>query len=191
MAINAYARAVTDRAVVPIAKGLVRAGATPDWLTFFGLVVTLVGVWVVLVGSDFWGAAIMGVGAITDAFDGTVARLRGSSGKWGSFYDSVTDRVSDGAILGLAAWLVREDALAFGAAIVALVGAQLTSYIRAKAESLGWEATVGIIERPERMLIAISAIGLGFLEIALWVLVVGSAVTVAQRLRTVLQQARA
>ena len=191
MAINAYARAVTDRAVIPLAKGLVRMGATPDWLTFLGLLVTLAGVAIVLSGEAFWGAATMAVGAITDAFDGTVARLRGSSGTWGSFYDSVTDRVSDGAILGAAAWLVREDALAFGAAIVALVGAQLTSYIRAKAESLGWEATVGIIERPERMLIAISAIGLGFLEIALWVLVVGSAVTIGQRLRVVLVQARA
>ena len=191
MAINAYARAVTDRAVVPIAKGLVRLGATPDWLTFFGLVVTLAGVWVVLVGPDFWGAVIMAVGAITDAFDGTVARLRGSSGKWGSFYDSVTDRVSDGAILGAIAWLVRDDPLSFGVAIVAMVGAQLTSYIRAKAESLGWEATVGIIERPERMLIAISANGLGFREIALWALAIGSAVTIAQRLRVVLAQARA
>ena len=190
MAINAYARAVTDRAVIPIARGLVKVGATPDWMTFAGLAVTAAGVWIVLNVSPLYGAMVLAVGAATDAFDGAVARLRGSSGKWGAFYDSVTDRVSDGMILGAAAWMVREDALAFGVAIVALVGAQLTSYIRAKAESLGWEATVGIIERPERMIIAITAIGLGFVEVALYVLAIGSAVTIAQRLRVVLAQAR-
>lgn len=190
MAINAYARAVTDRAVIPIARGLVKVGATPDWMTFAGLVITAAGVWIVLNISPFYGALVLAVGAAIDAFDGAVARLRGSSGKWGAFYDSVTDRVSDGMILGAAAWMVREDPLAFGIAIVALVGAQLTSYIRAKAESLGWEATVGIIERPERMIIAITAIGLGFVEVALWVLAIGSAVTIAQRLRVVLAQAR-
>ena len=191
MAINAYARAITDRAVVPIAKGLVKVGATPDWMTFAGLVLTIVGVYVVLTVDHFLGAVVLAVGAIIDAFDGAVARLRGSSRKWGAFYDSVTDRASDGLILGAAAWLVREDPLAFVVAMVALVGAQLTSYIRAKAESLGWEATVGIIERPERMLIAISSIGLGFVQIALWVLAIGSVVTIAQRLRAVVVQAKA
>jgi CDP-diacylglycerol--glycerol-3-phosphate 3-phosphatidyltransferase len=191
VAINAYARVVTDRAIIPIARTLVRIGATPDWMTFFGLLLTLTGVGVVLRGPRLPGAVIMGVGAIIDAFDGAVARERGSSGKWGAFFDSVTDRIADGAILGAAAWLVRDDPLAFTAALVAMGGAQLTSYIRAKAESLGFEATVGIIERPERMIIAITAIAFGFLEIGLYVLAAGSLVTVAQRLRVVWIQGHA
>lgn len=189
MALNAYARTLTDRAVVPIGRGLVALGATANWITFVGLLLTLAGVAIVLAGSPFWGAAVVAVGAILDAFDGTVARLRGADSPFGSFYDSVTDRVGDAAILGAAVWLVRDDALLFAVAVVALTGAQITSYIRAKAESLGWQATVGIIERPERVLIVLVAIGLGFLPIALWILAIGSLVTIAQRLRAVVVQA--
>ena len=78
----------------------------------------------------------------------------------------------------------------FAVAIVALASAQITSYVRAKAESLGWDATVGIIERPERVIIIIASIGLGFLPLALWVLAVGGLITVAQRCVVVLRQAR-
>jgi CDP-diacylglycerol--glycerol-3-phosphate 3-phosphatidyltransferase len=188
VALNAHARAVTDRLVLPVARGLVRAGATANWLTFCGLVFTVVGVVIVLRGHAFAGAIVMACATAVDAFDGAVARLRGTSSRFGSFYDSVTDRVSDAAIFGAAAWLVRGDPLLFGVAMVALAGAQVTSYVRAKAESLGWDATVGIIERPERVMIIITAIGLGFLEVALWVLAVGSVVTIGQRLAAVLRQ---
>ena len=191
MAINAYARAVTDRVVVPIAKGMMKVGATPNWITFIGLVITLVGVAVVLLGRPLTGAIIMGVGAILDAFDGTVARLRGSQGPFGAFYDSVTDRVSDAAIFGAAAWLVREEPMTFAVAMVAMGAAQVTSYIRAKAESLGWAATVGIVERAERMAILIAAIGLGFLPVALWLLAIGGLITIGQRLVAVVRQAQA
>ena len=188
MALNAYARAVTDRVVVPIAKGMVRAGATPNWLTFFGLVATLVGVGVVLTGRPLVGALVMAGGAVLDAFDGAVARLRGTSGPFGAFYDSVTDRISDAAIFGAAAWLVRENPTTFVVAIVAMGGAQITPYIRAKAESFGWDATVGVIERAERVIILITAIGLGFLPLALWVLAIGGLITIAQRLVAVVRQ---
>ncbi|MDQ3708182.1 MAG: CDP-alcohol phosphatidyltransferase family protein [Actinomycetota bacterium] len=188
MAINAYARAVTDRLVVPIARGLVRIGVTPNWLTFFGLVTTLLGVVAVLRYGRV-GAFVLALGTATDAFDGSVARLRSSASRFGAFYDSVTDRVSDAAILGAAGWLVRDDPVLFGVAMVALAGAQLTSYVRAKAESLGWTATVGVIERPERMAIIVLGIGFDLLAPALWLLAIGSLVTVAQRLRAVLSQA--
>ena len=186
--LNAYGRAVTDRVVVPIAKGLVRVGVTPNWLTFAGLVLSIVGVTILLTGRPFVGAVVMAFGAAVDAFDGAVARLRGSSGPFGAFYDSVTDRLSDAAVFSAAAWLVREDPLLFAVAMVAFTAAQLTSYIRAKAESLGWDATVGIIERPERVIILITAIGLGFLPVALWILALGGVVTVAQRLVAVVRQ---
>lgn len=191
MALNAYARAITDRIVVPIARGLVRVGATPNWLTFFGLVATCAGVVVVLWQHPLTGAAIMALGSVVDAFDGAVARLRGSSGPFGAFYDSVTDRISDTVVFGAAAWIVREDPVLFVVAIVAMGAAQVTPYIRAKAESLGYQATVGVIERAERMIILIAAIGLGFLPIALWVLAIGGLVTIVQRFRVVAQQANA
>ena len=191
MALNAYARTVTDRIVAPIARGLVRLGATPNWITFCGLLLSFAGVTVVLLGRPLAGAFVMAFGAVLDAFDGAVARLRGTSGPFGAFYDSVTDRVSDAAVFGAAAWLVRDDPLLFGVAIVAAGAAQLTSYIRAKAEALGWDATVGVIERAERVIILIAAIGLGFLPVALWILAIGGLITVVQRLRVVVQQAKA
>ena len=191
MVLNAYGRAVTDRVVVPLARGLARIGVTPNSLTLTGFVLSVAGVVVVLLGQPLAGAAVMAIGAAVDAFDGAVARLRGSSGPLGAFYDSVTDRLSDAVVFGAAAWLVREDPVLFGVAIVAMSAAQITPYIRAKAESLGWDATTGVIERPERLIILITAIGLGFLPLALWVLAVGGVITIVQRVVAVVRQARA
>jgi CDP-diacylglycerol---glycerol-3-phosphate 3-phosphatidyltransferase len=84
---------------------------------------------------------------------------------------------------------VRDDPVAFFLAIVALTSAQITSYVRAKAESLGWEATVGLVERPERIIVIIGGIAFGLLEPALWLLAVGGLVTIAQRFVVVLRQA--
>jgi CDP-diacylglycerol--glycerol-3-phosphate 3-phosphatidyltransferase len=189
MALNAYARTATDRVVVPIARSLVRVGATANWLTFAGLVGTVLGTTIVLLGRPLAGALVCAGSCLVDAFDGSVARLRGSVSAFGSFYDSVTDRVSDAVIFGAAAWLVREEPVLFTLAIVALATAQITSYIRAKAESLGWDATVGLVERPERLIIVLVGIGFDVLGPALWVLAVGGLVTIAQRFRAVLRQA--
>jgi CDP-diacylglycerol---glycerol-3-phosphate 3-phosphatidyltransferase len=189
MALNAYARSTTDRMVLPIARGLVRAGVTANWLTFAGLVGTVISTAIVLAGQPILGAAVLTVSCLVDAFDGSVARLRGSVSAFGSFYDSVTDRLSDAVILGGVAWLVRDDPVAFFLAIVALTSAQITSYVRAKAESLGWEATVGLVERPERIIVIIGGIAFGLLEPALWLLAIGGLVTIAQRFVVVLRQA--
>lgn len=188
MALNAYARSATDRVVLPIARVLVRAGATANWLTFAGIVGTVLGTAIVLTGRSLLGALVLVVACAVDAFDGSVARLRGSSSAFGSFYDSVADRISDAVIFGGVAWLVRDDPLSFTLAIVALSTALITSYVRAKAESLGWDATVGLVERPERLILILAGIGLGLVEVALWLLAIGGAVTIAQRFRCVLRQ---
>jgi CDP-diacylglycerol---glycerol-3-phosphate 3-phosphatidyltransferase len=189
MALNAYARTITDRIVDPIGRGLSRLGFSADGLTMLGLVLNFVAV-AVIVGVDRrWGAVVLAVAVAIDAFDGAVARIRGTSGKFGAFLDSVTDRVSDVAIFGTAAWLVRDDPLLFGVAMVALGGAQVTSYIRAKAEALGWSATVGVFERAERVIVMVLAFFFGFLPLALWILAIGSLVTIAQRVHVILPQA--
>jgi CDP-diacylglycerol--glycerol-3-phosphate 3-phosphatidyltransferase len=189
MVLTAHARTLTDRIATPVAKKLVRMGATPNWLTCFGLAGVLVGVGLVLVGWSFVGALVMAAATILDGLDGAVARLRGSESALGSFLDSVSDRVADAAIFSAAAWLVRADPVLFGVAMVALGTALITSYIRAKAEALGWYATVGLIERAERMVVLILAIGFGFVPAALWALAAGGLVTVAQRLHCVFRQA--
>ncbi|HUH06762.1 MAG TPA: CDP-alcohol phosphatidyltransferase family protein [Egibacteraceae bacterium] len=191
MAINAYARGVTDRFVLPLAKGLVRLGATANAVTLTGLGATLAGVAVVLAASQRLGAVILALATLTDAFDGTVARLRGEASKLGAFSDSVADRIGEAAIFGAIAWLLRDDALFFGLAITAFAGAQITSYIRAKAESLGWQATVGLVERPERMMVVVPALFFDVVPLAAAVLAAGTLITVAQRVRAVIRQASA
>ena len=189
MALNAYARSATDRLVVPIARWLVHLGATPNWITTAGLVGTAAGCAIVLLGAPVPGGILLTAAVLTDAFDGAVARERGMTSPLGSFYDSVADRVSDALLFSTAAWLARDDAVLFGLAMVALAAAFTTSYMRAKAESLGWNATVGLVERPERLIILIPGIGLGLLWIALPLLAAGGCLTVAQRGRAVLRQA--
>ena len=190
MVVSARGRSFTDRVVLPIGRLLVALGLTANSITVLGLLLVLAGMGVVLVGPDFPGAALAGFGSVLDALDGTVARLRGTSGQLGAFLDSVTDRVSDAAMFGVAAWLVREDPLLFALVIVALGAAQVTSYIRAKAEALGWDASTGLVERPERLLVLLAGLGLGFVEVAAWLLAVGGVVTVVQRWVAVVRQAR-
>jgi CDP-diacylglycerol--glycerol-3-phosphate 3-phosphatidyltransferase len=189
VALNAYARTTTDKIVAPIGRGLVRLGATPNGLTTFGLITTFIGAAIVVSGHHFVGALVLAFGTASDALDGTVARLQGRVTKFGAFYDSVSDRVHDVVLFGVAVWLVRDDPLLFVVALVALGGALLTSYIRAKAEALGWHATVGLLEHAERVIILIIAIAVGMVPVALWVLAVGSMITVGQRLREVRLQA--
>jgi CDP-diacylglycerol---glycerol-3-phosphate 3-phosphatidyltransferase len=190
LALNAYARKLADHVTEPVARALVRVGVGANALTVSGLLVVLAGVGLILAGEPRWGAVVVAAGVLTDLFDGAVARARGTAGKLGSFLDSVTDRVADAALLAAAAWFVRDDPLLFGVAMVALAGAQLTSYIRAKAESLGWNATVGIFERAERVIILVVAFFLDLVPLALWVLAVGALITVVQRLRVVWRHAR-
>lgn len=191
MALNAYARAVTDRVLTPVGRVLARMGVTANAMTLAGLVLTVVGVVVVLAGYHRSGAWTLAFATATDAFDGVVARERGTAGPLGAFFDSLSDRIVEALIFGTVAWLVRDDPLLFALAVITLGGSQVTSYIRAKAESLDWNATVGVLEHAERVIIIIVAIHFALLPLALWVLSVGVLVTVVQRLRTVVHQAHA
>lgn len=189
MALNAYARTITDRIADPVASVLARLGFSANGLTIAGLGVVVIGVGLVVTGRPRSGAAVIAVGSVVDAFDGALARQRGTDGKFGAFTDSVTDRVGDIALFGAAAWLVRGDPVTFAVAITAFGGAQLTSYVRARAESLGWDATVGVVERAERVIVLIFAFFFGFVGLAVWVLAAGSLVTIGQRLVAVTRQA--
>ena len=191
MAVNAYFRSTTDRAVVPLARGMAAIGLTPNAITTVGLLGVFVGMGVLLSGRPVLGGWIVAAATVLDAFDGTVARLTGTSSQIGAFYDSVADRVADATIFAACAWVARDEPIVFTLVMVAFAAALITSYIRAKAESLGWDATVGIIERPERMAVIIPAVGLGYLAVGAWILAVGGLITIAQRLVAVVKQARA
>ncbi|MGO4435092.1 phosphatidylinositol phosphate synthase, partial [Paenarthrobacter sp. RAF9] len=139
--------------------------------------------------------------AFSDVVDGIMARLQGRSGGWGNFLDSTLDRLADGAIFaGLTIWFFTggHDPAIGAAAVVCLVLGMVVSYARAKAESLGYQASVGIAERAERLasvLLIAGLTGLGLPPVVLFatlvLLAIASVVTIVQRMATVHRQAMA
>lgn len=196
---NANARRSVARLIDPVARFLLRLKVTPDGITWFGCAATVfISVAFLAQGKFLIGAILYGVFSLIDLLDGTMARMLGTAGSWGAFLDSTLDRVSDSAVLcALIYFYVNSDAkfkeLIVSAAIVSLVMSLMTSYIRAKAESLNAECKVGIAERAERNIILwISLLISGFffdvMLYALVILAVATTITVVQRLLFVRNQ---
>jgi len=179
----AYGDAIT----APIGRSLSRTGISPNAITTFGLVLTAAATAIVATGQPVVGGWVLVAGGLMDTFDGAVARASGRATPFGSFYDSVTDRVSDGLILGGMAWWLRDQPRLFILILVALVAAQVTSYVRAKAEAIDLDCSVGIMERVERAVLLMLALIFHrwLVEPVLWLLAVGGVVTVIQRIHHV------
>jgi CDP-diacylglycerol--glycerol-3-phosphate 3-phosphatidyltransferase len=182
------------RLISPTARGLLRIGLTPNSVTTIGAIgVITTSLIAYPSGHLFGGTVAICCLALSDLFDGTMARLsqQGPS-RWGGFLDSTIDRVTDSAIaLGLLIYLAQNnDALSY-VLLVSIVAGFLVSYIRAKAESLQIECKGGFAERTERLIILLTAIGftgLGvdyILTVGIWALAAASVVTVMQRLHIV------
>jgi CDP-diacylglycerol--glycerol-3-phosphate 3-phosphatidyltransferase len=196
--LNLHARAQIARLLGPVGRGLARTPLTPNVMTVAGTIGVAGGALGFFTrGSFFLGAVVVGACALTDLLDGTLARARGTSGPWGAFLDSTMDRVGDAAIFGsLVIWYAgRGHSLALaGAALASLAGGFVTSYAKARAESLGLTCNVGLAERAERLLVVLVAValsGLGvpyLLAIALWLLAVVTVVTAGQRFAEVYRQ---
>jgi len=182
------------RLITPVARFALRIGITPNAVTWVGAVGVIASALFFYPRGDFFlGTAVIAIFALSDLFDGTMARIsKAGASKWGSFLDSTIDRLTDSAILlGVSIYLInKSDKLSF-VAIATLVTGMLVPYIRAKAESFGIECSGGIAERTERLIIAISAIaldGLGVpyvLAIGMWLLASLGAITVVQRMHIV------
>lgn len=178
-------RGQVDRATAPVGRRLARLGITPDVLTGAGIVAAIGAGVALAVGARWVGLSLALLGFLGDLLDGPVAKASGAASRRGAFFDSVSDRVSDAAVLGgLGVGLVLVDhrpglgVAAFGAALAA----SLISYQRAKAESLGFQAKGGIFERAERSIVLLLGIAVwALLPIAVWVVLVGSLWTAAQR----------
>lgn len=187
---NAKSRSIAAHLLDPIAKGLLALRLSASAVTVLGaLGSVVVAITCVAQGRFLLSAVLMLPLLGADAVDGTMARLSNSEGPWGSFLDSSTDRITDGALFAaLAWWFVRNgQELIAVAALVALVAGFVTSYVRAKAESLAVECKVGIAERPERVggvMVGVFFAGIGFdvmLPVLVIVIAVLSCVTVVQR----------
>ncbi len=187
MALRGTFDTTISRVTTPIGHGLARLGLTPNTLTTLGLVLTAVGAGFVVLDQPIIGGVILVVGGLMDTFDGAVARATASSTPFGGFYDSVVDRLSDGIILAATAFWLRDMPRQLSLTLVALVAAQVISYVRARAESIDLDCSIGIMERAERAILLM--VGLVFhrwvLEPVLWILAVGGIVTVIQRVHHV------
>jgi CDP-diacylglycerol---glycerol-3-phosphate 3-phosphatidyltransferase len=176
-----------EAVTAPVGRGLGRLGVNPNALTTLGLLLTAAATWSVANGHPVAGAWLLVAGGLMDMLDGAVARGIERATPFGGFYDSVTDRVADGMILGGLAWWLSSEPRLFALAIVALIAAEVTSYVRARAEAIDLSCDIGILERAERAVLLM--IGLLFhrwlLEPVLWVLAVGGTVTVIQRIHHV------
>lgn len=182
----------------PIARWLVARGVAPDVVTWFGTISVTAAALVCFPAGWLWqGALLVAVLSCSDMIDGHMARaMAGRDRRWGSFLDSSLDRVADAAILGGLAWYLalERDPLWAVLAVAALAAAQLTSYVKARAEAVGLSADVGIITRADRVALAVVGAllaGLGVplaLELVIVLLLVGGVVTVVQRFVAVRRQ---
>lgn len=197
--LNIFARASVSRVTDPIGAWLVRRGLTPNAMTAIGTVGAVAGaLWLFPTGHLLAGTFVVWGFAMFDLLDGAMARARGGGTKFGVVLDATCDRIADGALFVGLTWFfaitVDNPPLA-GASLVCLVLAQVISYIKARAEATGLTADGGLVERAERLIIALVGAGLtGFgvphaIDVALWLLVGLSVVTVVQRMLAVWRSA--
>jgi phosphatidylglycerophosphate synthase len=195
-------RAFWTRLLTPLASFFLRHHVSPDVITLVGTLGVVAGALVFFPrGQLLIGVLVITAFVFSDLLDGTMARMSGSSSKWGAFLDSTLDRLGDAAIFGgLVMYFVGpgESSLWAAVALYCLVMGSVTSYARARAESLGMEARGGIAERADRLVAILVMTGLSellglpfLLPLTLVVLALASTVTVVQRVLNVRGQARA
>jgi len=195
--LNQRIRGAWDVFMKPVGRGLMKTGVSPDAITAMGVAIQSGAAYLIVQGDLFAAGVVSIVAAIFDTLDGAVAKAQNRKSKFGALLDSTTDRLSDALFFLPLVWLYgirpvdgkQEDLWIAGLAMAGLVLSFLVSYVKARAEGLGFECTVGIAERAERLVIMI--IGLLFEVVlpALVVLTVLSFITFFQRLFHVRKQA--
>jgi CDP-diacylglycerol--glycerol-3-phosphate 3-phosphatidyltransferase len=191
------ARSLASRSIV----GLARTRVTPNALTTAGVSLCLAAAVIVYFEYRneilfYWvGAVVFVVGSILDILDGALARAGGKTTPFGSFLDSTTDRIGEGAMLGAIALIFSRQGnqVALGATVAAVAGSFLVSYTRAKAEGLGLKGDVGLGSRAERVVVITAGLVLapwGALQWAIYLLTATAWVTVVQRILFVRRQLR-
>ena len=190
-------RAQWDRGMAPVGRFIGRSHISPNAVTVLGLLVQVGAAWLILDGAVRAAGLVTLAAAVFDVLDGAVAKARGLASKFGAFLDSTTDRLADALYFIPIAWLYgvdgtvpgRDEAWVAALALATLVLSFLVSYVKARAEGLGFDCKVGIAERAERSLIVVAGLVFDVIPIALAVLCVASLVTVVQRIVYVRRQA--
>jgi CDP-diacylglycerol--glycerol-3-phosphate 3-phosphatidyltransferase len=175
------ARRITD----PIVGILSKSGITPNALTIINLALNIAAAFIIATGNFLLGGILVLVAGLFDILDGALARFIKQTTRFGSILDSVADRISEAAILyGLLIWYILQQGTSLEIVLifVVLIGSFLVSYIRARAEGLGWQCQVGLFTRAERVIVLAIGLLINQIFIVLCVLVVFVSFTVVQRL---------
>lgn len=198
---TARLRRLFERCLAPLVRALARLGISPTAVTVTGTVATVAAaLWFLPRGHPVLGTVLVLVFLLGDGIDGQLARAVDRESRLGAFLDSTLDRIADAAILVAIGWwrLAEGDRIGLGLAAAVLVLGFLVSYARARAEAEGWDASVGLFERSDRLLVSLAGVvivGLGAPAEALWaalgVVALGSAFTVGQRIRAAIRGAGA
>lgn len=182
MALSDFAKSGLLRLLAPVVDLLVRRGVSPNAITTFGTVATIIGGGFYARGHILLAGWIVGLSAICDLLDGSVARKSGKTSVFGAFYDSTLDRIADGVVLGgLAVFFARNgvhhaipDYMStpmVSVILLGILGSFLTSYTRARAEGLGIDAQVGMLPRPDRVVLLSAPQAFFGLALGGWVLI--------------------
>jgi CDP-diacylglycerol--glycerol-3-phosphate 3-phosphatidyltransferase len=179
--------------VDPLGRFFLNIGMTPNMMTTLGLLGNFLGAFFLSQGKLMLGGWVVLIMTPIDALDGTMARLRGDPSDFGAFVDSVSDRYAELAILGglLYFYANQGNVLASTLAFAAASGSVLVSYVKARAESLQYEAKIGLLTRVERYLVLAPLLVLNKPIIALWILAIFGTFTALQRIWFVRRQAHA
>lgn len=177
----------------PLARFFNWIGLTPNTMTLLGLAGNFIGAYYVSQGQMVTGGLLMLITTPLDALDGAMARLRGEANEWGAFVDSVTDRYSELAILGGLLYYFSNvgDGLSAIVTFAAAAGTVLVSYVKARAEAVGFNAKVGLLTRVERYLVLAPALAFNQPVLAVWIIALFANFTALQRIYYVRAQAHA
>lgn len=177
-------RNLAYRITNPIVGILSKSGITPNALTLINLALNIFAAYVIATGHFLLGGFLVLVSGLFDLLDGALARFTKQTTKFGAILDSTVDRISEAAILCglLILYLARGGRLEIVLIFAVLIGSFLVSYVRARAEGLGWQCQVGLFTRAERVIVLAIGLLINQIFIALCILVVFVFTTVVQRL---------
>lgn len=189
-----YAAQIREVTLNLMRKTLARTPIRANDLTVLSLVLTLGAIWVLASGAFVAGGILIACASSFDMLDGALARAKNEASRFGAFLDSTLDRYAEVLIFfGLALFYVRQGnaATEIMLIIASVTGSLLVSYMRARAEGLGLDGKVGLLERPERIVLIVLGLLTGWVTLALWILAIFTHVTALQRFIHVLMQIRA
>jgi CDP-diacylglycerol--glycerol-3-phosphate 3-phosphatidyltransferase len=175
-----------------IGRVLNRIGLMPNTMTILGLIGNTIGAVLLARGNMLWGGLLILAMGPVDALDGTMARLRGEPSEFGAFVDSVTDRYSELIIFGGLLFYYSQQGDWLGAllAFAAAGGSVLVSYVRARAQALGYDTKVGILTRMERYLVLAPTLVLNIPMVGLWIIAIFANITALQRIWDIRRKTR-